>query len=289
MRYPVVILLGILLWPVASAPVLVEASRSAMPAKHSPVMAQDDDPAGSMIDIGNGRELYLECAGTGAPTVILEAADGADSSTWEPVWSDLTKQTRVCRYDRAGLGLSGPAPAAAPIGQGSVDDLHALLIAADLSGPIVLVGHSLGGLIVRLYATQYPADVAGLVLIDATPPAIVMAGLDQLPEADREAVMTLLNTLDHPTGIVPAVVLAAGHHGPPDAPPDPDFEAAWQGLQREQADVLQASFVSLPDADHVIHRDEPAVVVESIRNVLEAVRHPNTWAMTATGTPPPKQ
>ncbi len=80
--------------------------------------------------------------------------------------------------------------------------------------------------------------------------------------------MNLLSTLDHPTVIVPGVVLVAGHHDPPDAPPDPDVEAAWQGLQREQANVLQASFVSLPDADRVIHRNEPAVVVESIRNVL---------------------
>ena len=139
-----------------------------------------------------------------------------------------------------------PPPRGVRTVQDSVDDLHALLAAADISGPIVLAGHSLGGLIVRLYASQYPDDVVGLVLVDGMPPDLPAAGLALLPAPERRetfAIMRGLHPQDpehldiiasgvwvmaHPPAQVPTVVLAAGFHGAPGAPPDPAFEDLWQ-------------------------------------------------------------
>jgi pimeloyl-ACP methyl ester carboxylesterase len=173
--------------------------------------------------------------------------------------------------------------------QDSVDDLHALLAAADISGPIVLAGHSLGGLIVRLYASQYPKDVAGLVLVDGMPPDLPASGLALLPAAERRetfAIMRGLHPRDseqldiiasgvwvmaHPPALVPSVVLAAGFHGAAGAPPDPAFEDLWAELQREQARVLDARLIPVPEGDHFLQHDRPELVVEAIRQVVVAV------------------
>ena len=111
--------------------------------------------------------MFLSCSGSGTPTVILEAGANGGSSSWFAVQPWLATSTRVCSYDRANLpgGRSDPAPkpqTAADI----VTDLHKLLAAARVPGPFVLAGHSNGGLFARLYATTYPQQVKGLVLID---------------------------------------------------------------------------------------------------------------------------
>ena len=118
------------------------------------------------FDIG-GRKLYLNCSGSGTPTVILEAGANGGSHSWAAVQPRLATANRVCSYDRANLpgGSSDPAPkprTAAHI----VADLHKLLAAARVPGPFVLAGHSNGGLFARLYATTYPQQVKGLALID---------------------------------------------------------------------------------------------------------------------------
>jgi len=112
-----------------------------------------------------GRRLALARAGVGAPTVVFETGLGAESEEWEAVFQEVKQFTYVCRYDRANRGRSDPAPKPRSA-QDFVADLRALLVAAAIPRPFVLVGHSLGGLIVRLYAHQYPHDVAGLVLVD---------------------------------------------------------------------------------------------------------------------------
>jgi pimeloyl-ACP methyl ester carboxylesterase len=112
-----------------------------------------------------GRRLVLTRAGSGVPTVVLETGLGAESEEWEPVFQAVKQLTSVYRYDRANRGHSDPAPKPRSA-QDSVADLHSLLVAAATPRPVVLVGHSLGGLIARLYAYQYPHDVAGLVLVD---------------------------------------------------------------------------------------------------------------------------
>jgi pimeloyl-ACP methyl ester carboxylesterase len=192
--------------------------------------------------------------------------------------------------------------------QDSVDDLHALLNAAGVSGPYVLIGHSFGGLIVRLYASQYPDEVAGAVLVDGMPPDLLASGLALQPPAERQETFTIMRGLHpqdpehldiiasgvwvmaHPPAPVPTVVLAAGFHGGPGAPPDLAFENLWAELQREQARALDASLLSVPEGDHFLQLDRPELVIEAIRQVVEAVRDPGSWIASpseshATGTP----
>lgn len=123
---------------------------------------------GRLIDVG-GYRLHLYCTGTarpGSPTVILEAGLGDTSLVWSKVQPGVASFTRVCSYDRTGLGWSDTRPLPRTIGR-MVAELHTLLMKADVPGPYVLVGHSLGGLIMQLYAYTYPQQVAGLVLVDS--------------------------------------------------------------------------------------------------------------------------
>lgn len=123
---------------------------------------------GQLVDVGPYR-LHLECAGTGAPTVILEPGGGASAATLGWIAPEVARHTTVCVYDRAGKGWSDAAQTA-PDGAQVATDLHTLLERAQIPGPYVLAGHSFGGLYVMRYAAQYPDEVAGLVLIDSTAP-----------------------------------------------------------------------------------------------------------------------
>ena len=128
-------------------------------------------PPGQLVDVG-GYRLHLLCTGSqtaGRPTVVLDASFPGTVSNWAWVQPELAKTTRVCAYDRAGLGWSDPGPAPRDA-LSHARELHTLLQHAGVAGPYVLVGHSLGGLSVRMYADQYPDDVAGMVLIEGTHP-----------------------------------------------------------------------------------------------------------------------
>ena len=123
---------------------------------------------GQMVDVG-GYRLHLNCQGTsvaGRPTVVMEAAHSEPGLSWASAQPEVAKFTRVCTYDRAGLGWSerSPKPRTAP---NIVDELHTLLARAGVEPPYVLVGHSIGGLYVRLYAHEHPEQMAGMVLVDA--------------------------------------------------------------------------------------------------------------------------
>ncbi len=107
----------------------------------------------------SGRRLALTRGGVGVPTVVLETGLGAESDEWESVQREVELFTQVCRYDRANRGRSDPAPKPRSA-EDAVSDLRALLLAAAIPAPYVLVGHSLGGIIVRLYAHHYPREVA---------------------------------------------------------------------------------------------------------------------------------
>jgi len=124
---------------------------------------------GQLIDVGGGRRMYLSCAGSGNPTVVLVPGAGEPSSIWAWIGPDVARDTRVCVYDRAGRGWSDPGPSQQD-GIAVVTDLNALLTAAHESSPYVLVGHSFGGLYVRAFAARYPNQIAGVVLLDATDP-----------------------------------------------------------------------------------------------------------------------
>jgi pimeloyl-ACP methyl ester carboxylesterase len=123
-------------------------------------------PPGELFDIG-GFRLHLKCVGQGKTTVIMDAGGGASSITWGLVPSEIAKFTRVCTYDRAGLGWSDPNLRTPRTSQQSVDELRALLTKAEIEPPYILVGHSLGGGNMRLYASQHPEEVVGLVLVDS--------------------------------------------------------------------------------------------------------------------------
>ncbi len=124
-------------------------------------------PLGQLVDIG-GRRLHLHCTGSGAPTVIVESGSSSFSIEWALVQEKVAAFTRICSYDRAGYAWSDRGPAENTVEE-TIDDLHLLLRSASVMGPYVLVGHSIGGMYVRAYQRRYPEEVAGLVLVDATP------------------------------------------------------------------------------------------------------------------------
>lgn len=130
--------------------------------------AEDRLMAGELIDVG-GHGLHLSCTGSGSPTVVLEAGGGETSSSFGWIAPDVSRTTRVCVYDRAGHGWSEAADHPQDGAQVAAD-LHTLLGRAQVPGPYVMVGHSFGGLYVLAFADRYPADVAGMVLVDSTLP-----------------------------------------------------------------------------------------------------------------------
>lgn len=144
-------------------------------------------PIAGTFDVGDGRQLYLECAGTGYPRVLIIPGQRAGVEEWqtvgegqtaEPVFQQIAAQTRVCSYDRPGVPFnnepssrSDPAPMPTTA-EAMVRDLRALLEAAGETGPTILVAHSLGGLPGLLYAATYPDEVLGLILVDALTPTL---------------------------------------------------------------------------------------------------------------------
>ncbi len=141
-----------------------------MPPELPPVVPTETytRPA-QVVRLPDGRAMNLFCLGSGAPTVILDSGAGQGTSAWSNVQAGIARTTRVCAFDRAGLGFSSPGPMPRDAGA-MVDDQEAMLRAAGLTGPFVLVGHSLGGLNAQLYAFRSPEQVAGMVLIDPSVP-----------------------------------------------------------------------------------------------------------------------
>ena len=125
-------------------------------------------PPGEMVDVG-GYSLHINCVGQGSPTVLLDAGLGEMSADWVLVQREVSDTTRVCAYDRAGMGWSemGPEPRDA---KRISSELHALLKGANIEGPYVLVGHSFGGMYMQTQATRYPDEVAGVALVDSSQP-----------------------------------------------------------------------------------------------------------------------
>src|SRR5262245_22055736 len=118
----------------------------------------------------NGRSLYIECLGTGSPTILLEPGEGASGLAMRGLQERLAERTTTCVYDRANRGRSDSAPVPRTA-QDVVADLHALLAEAKVPGPYVLVGQSAGGLFVQLYARTFPDQVVGVVAMNPVPPA----------------------------------------------------------------------------------------------------------------------
>lgn len=119
----------------------------------------------NLVDIGSGRRLNLTCVGKGEPVVLFEQGEDATIPDWKRVQPAIAALTRTCVYDRAGFGYSDP-PAQQISGIATSDDLRRLLKAADINQPIVIVGEGIGGFYATLHADRFPAQVAGLVLVD---------------------------------------------------------------------------------------------------------------------------
>jgi pimeloyl-ACP methyl ester carboxylesterase len=128
----------------------------------------ENPPPGDFYTI-NGHRMHINCTGSGSPTIILDAGLGNDALIWGGVQPELAKTTRVCSYDRAGFGWSDALPAPRDADH-IASELHELLLQAKVSGPIVLMGHSIAGLYIRDYATHYPMGIAGLVFVDVSTP-----------------------------------------------------------------------------------------------------------------------
>ena len=254
------------------------------------------------VDIG-GRTLSIACVGptdTGRPTVIFEAGLGTDKGVWSGVLTELQSTDRGCGYDRAGLGMSKPGPTPQTTG-GQVDDLHKLLAAAGIGPPYVLVGHSSGGWNVMVYADRYPAEVAGVVMVDVRPPLASDMFRKALPpksaaepDAVRQTRTDLTEWESDPTqnpegldliesasqaaaspgfGDDPLVVLVAGDRSAvtEGLPPSlaTSFDGIWMGLQSRLAKLSSNGREQIVDgATHDLPDEQPGIVVDAIHDVL---------------------
>jgi pimeloyl-ACP methyl ester carboxylesterase len=149
---------------------LLLASLAAAGAAYQSLASASDrrrfPPPGELIDVG-GHRLHICCAGEGSPTVVIEGAGAGASTEWGEIQREVAKDTSVCVYDRGGYGWSdgGTKPRTS---DRIVEELHTLLRREGATAPYVLVGHSLGGIHVRHYASRFPDQVAGLVLVDSS-------------------------------------------------------------------------------------------------------------------------
>lgn len=282
----------------------------------------------SLIDVG-GRNLYLECHGEGGPTVILLTGYRTSGMYWttdllqpedprQMVMPGVAKATRVCTYDRPGtyayIGEDLYTSRSDAIDQPRtslevIEELHTLLQAAEIPGPYILVGHSLGGFFARYYAATYPDDVVGLVLVDSfserledemTPEQFTAlkefnqgGGTDTVMEVpgygdvetlpwsgDNDVVRAAVTASP-----LPPMPLAVLGHGIPFPTPDdmPGFapgelEEILQTTNRWLATLVpDGRFWLASKSGHDIHQDQPELVVEAIQEVLEGVRSPDTW------------
>jgi pimeloyl-ACP methyl ester carboxylesterase len=246
-----------------------------------------------LYDAGaDGLKLFMSCEGSGTPTVVMDSGLGVDSGTWARVQPQVADFTRVCRYDRAGLGASvlhGPLPRTS---EQMVKELRALLASAGVKPPYVLVGASFGGLNMQLYSFQYPQEVAGLVLVDSLHPDFDER-IEKLltPEQVQERRAELS---DNPEGVqfvdiltsemqvrnaglnaernLPDVPLIVLRHGRPwDFSPNWPAEAVeelWVELQTDLARRSSTSRLIVAErAGHRIAEMRPDLVVGAIEDV----------------------
>jgi pimeloyl-ACP methyl ester carboxylesterase len=269
-----------------------------------------------LVDIGGGRKMYLECRGEGSPTVVLLSGKGNRADTWSTpspdvpgpaVFPAIAKLTRVCAYDRPGTigalasepSRSDPVPLPVTAAAGAVD-LQALLTAAKVPGPYVLIGHSMGGLIARLIASEHRDEVAGLVLDDAlsedlyngltTEQRAVFEKLNGAPENYDNVKSFAQIRAAAPVRPMPVVVLTAGRPQlTPEAiasgqlPPEVTqaFADALWAAQILAQDKLAGLFpgarhIIIENSTHYIHVEQPQVVIDAIRDVVDAVREGKT-------------
>lgn len=261
------------LTPAAAAPP-VTAPPAPVSERAQPAAAA---PLHQLVQVGS-VSLLLHCVGSGTPTVILEAGNDLPGSDWRAVQAKLGQLTRTCAYDRAGTGYSSNAPPGRSA-DAVVDDLHGLLETAGVSAPYVLVGHSLGGLLVRRYARRYGEQVAGLVLVEATPAEatpVVVPKTAADHDKNFAARLAELRAARGSLGELPLVVLSRGKpHELPGLAPElvAHFEQEWSQLQGELTWLSKNSVQSVADkSGHFLHWDAPELVLAATQIVVQAAR-----------------
>jgi pimeloyl-ACP methyl ester carboxylesterase len=271
----------------ASTPVLpASVTKSGVPLEGTPHSIPEAD--GRLVPVGE-RRLWIACRGEGAPTVVMDAGVNSGSTVWSLVWPATSASTRVCVYDRAGLGRSDPIPRPRTSRE-IVDDLHGLLENAGVPGPYVLVAHSFGGLNVRLYASEYPTDVVGMVLVDtvhedrfaATAKVLTPeqeAAFEKNKQANPEGLdyyesSRLVRAIGPALPNIPIIVIARGRADPwPRGYPVTDLERVWRDLQKDLASRSpQGTLLIAEQSDHNVPGNQPGIVVDATRQVVAKVR-----------------
>jgi formylglycine-generating enzyme required for sulfatase activity/CubicO group peptidase (beta-lactamase class C family) len=280
-------------------------SATQSPVAQTGIQQNNQSSIEGKFDVG-GYEMYLHCMGTGTPTVILEAGFDDVADTWSLVQPEVARFTRACSYDRAGLGQSDPGPEPRDSLQ-IIKELHALLTNAGVEGPYVLVGHSLGGMYVRLFADTYREETGGLVLVDSE-------HVDQFerfsavlpPETpnDSENLKFYREWFSNPPtnpeiphrlfepgslGDMRLVVLTSPHkERPTDLPAglSDTWDAIWVELQGELAQISSRStHIIAWGSSHFIQQDQPDLVIAAVRLVVEGAQEDETATLVATGEP----
>jgi pimeloyl-ACP methyl ester carboxylesterase len=287
----------------------VSAPTSAEPVSaptSAPLPSQAPSPEPSAIPASFAKNvsvgdytLFISCDGEGSPAVILDAGLGGNYASWAAVQPDVARFTRVCSYDRAGMGRSDPGPTPRT-SQQIVTELHALLSNAGVPGPYVLVGHSFGGFNVRLYASQYPDEVAGLVLVESTHedqderilaalppeepdehPALaayrqelrqdVVGGGEPIAFKTSAAQVRDSGTL----GALPLVVISGGQSAFPQFSPESGakLDSVWRELQSALLRLSTNSRQVIAErSGHGVPYEQPDLVIDEIRQMVQTVR-----------------
>lgn len=237
------------------------------------------------FDVG-GHKLFLLSYGQNKPAVILESGigDGGTMSGWDVVQNKVKDFAQVCLYDRAGLGQSEKGPEPRTTIQ-IANELHALIEAAKIEPPYIMVGHSMGGLHIQTYAMLYPDDIAGMVFVDPTPKELVdtlsataienliEAGapqgvFDETVEGLNESVPTFKSLPNLPD--VPVVVITSSFTGEGDVD-----KSQWEELkayhQNLADEVTDGTHIVATQSGHYIQIDEPKLVIDAIQSVYDKV------------------
>jgi pimeloyl-ACP methyl ester carboxylesterase len=244
-------------------------------------LISQNNQAAHLVEVGM-HKMFLNCTGkVSRKTVILEAGTGDTSEVWSAVQTEVEKFASVCSYDRLGLGRSDKL-AVAHTADEIVADLHGLLHAASIREPYVLVAHSIGGIYTRKYADLYPAEVAGVVLVDSAHEEQFTRVAQISPEWAKRISSQFPVDEQRSQGFLPGNARLGWHfdkplvvieHGKmPSAASDPmakQSEAVFHVLQKDLANRSKhGQLREAKTSGHYIQRDQPELVAQSIRDVI---------------------
>jgi hypothetical protein len=259
---------------------LVACGSSASPTSGpTPGSRSPEMPTDRRVDVG-GYELDWACRGTGSPTVVLEAGyDSAGIETWSDLLGPISQISRVCTYDRAGTGGSDERPDGLRVtSMLEAEELHQLQRGAGVEPPYVMVGHSYGGFISRLFAAMYPSETSGLVLVDSShedeiepyrryygdsPEGDWVDGGDLV---DIDATARALRRTARDLGTLPLAVVKAGRYE------DVLTTRLWDRTQADLATLSSNSVFVQATGGHFVMNDDPQVLLAAIEAVVASAR-----------------